>query len=360
MNDIHGNIIKISDQNVNLESLGVSLNEAFKQKLFPVPDDLKGQIEELMDKVAKSVGIISSIRIDVTTDETGEPHAEGLYQDGELALTLYNIKGDKGDTGASAYKEYVDSVPEGEPVMTPEEWLASLRGETGKSAYDIAVENGFVGTVDEWLQSLKMTYEQLTPEQKAEIKGDKGDPLRFEDLTPEQKAELQGEPGKPGKDGTITNLEQTLNPSTTSNAPSSKAVADYVSTHGGTNIKAGSNITLEPQADGSIKINAQLSGGTAQAASQVSYDNADGSQTNVQAKLDELERETKGDGFEDNIAEEMSAKACRMQKMSVGTISLHLSLLAIALMQRLILILTIVSSASQLDLNCSTTHKINR
>lgn len=32
-------------------------------------------------------------------------------------------------------------------------------------------------------------------------RGPKGDPLRFEDLTPEQKAELKGEKGDPGQDG---------------------------------------------------------------------------------------------------------------------------------------------------------------
>ena len=38
---------------------------------------------------------------------------------------------------------------------TIEEWLASLEGPSGLSAYQIAVNNGFVGTEAEWLQSLK-------------------------------------------------------------------------------------------------------------------------------------------------------------------------------------------------------------
>ena len=50
-------------------------------------------------------------------------------------------------------------------------------GEPGKSAYEIAVENGFEGDVEAWLQSLKGE------------KGDKGD------------AGLQGPPGVDGKDG---------------------------------------------------------------------------------------------------------------------------------------------------------------
>lgn len=38
---------------------------------------------------------------------------------------------------------------------TREEWLESIRGERGYSAYEIAVHNGFKGTEEEWLESLK-------------------------------------------------------------------------------------------------------------------------------------------------------------------------------------------------------------
>ena len=46
--------------------------------------------------------------------------------------------------------------------------------DTGLSAYEIAVKNGYVGTEDEWLSSLK------------------GEPLTWEDLTPQQREELSG------------------------------------------------------------------------------------------------------------------------------------------------------------------------
>lgn len=49
-----------------------------------------------------------------------------------------------------------------------------IRFDTGLSAYEIAVKNGFSGTEDEWLASLKgepMTWEDLTPEQREELSG---------------------------------------------------------------------------------------------------------------------------------------------------------------------------------------------
>ncbi|MFG6316243.1 hypothetical protein [Bacillus velezensis] len=71
-------------------------------------------------------------------------------------------------TGKSAYDIAVDNGFSG----TVEEWLASLKGEKGntgakgatgatgkdgKSAYELAVQQGFTGTLDEWLASLKAT-----------------------------------------------------------------------------------------------------------------------------------------------------------------------------------------------------------
>lgn len=39
--------------------------------------------------------------------------------------------------------------------------LKGERGETGDSAYEIAKKNGFVGTEEEWLESLKMDVDEL-------------------------------------------------------------------------------------------------------------------------------------------------------------------------------------------------------
>lgn len=64
----------------------------------------------------------------------------------EWLTSLTGATGPKGDTGATG--------PKGE---TGDKGAKGDTGETGKSAYAIAVENGFEGTVTEWLESLKST-----------------------------------------------------------------------------------------------------------------------------------------------------------------------------------------------------------
>lgn len=74
-------------------------------------------------------------------------------------IDLGHVKGEAGGpgkTGKSAYEIAVDNGFDGTEV----EWLESLRGATGapgigKSAYEIAKDNGFPGTETEWLESLK-------------------------------------------------------------------------------------------------------------------------------------------------------------------------------------------------------------
>ena len=88
----------------------------------------------------------------------------------------------------------------------------------GKSAYEIAVENGFVGTEIEWLVSLKGTdgsdgkdgtngqngndfkFSDFTPSQLNDLKV-KGDPFTFQDLTPAQVILMKGNDGVNGANG---------------------------------------------------------------------------------------------------------------------------------------------------------------
>lgn len=65
-------------------------------------------------------------------------------------------------------------------------FVAGGAGTAGKSAYEIAVEHGFEGTEEEWLESLKG---EPGPQGPQGPKGDKGDPGE------------QGPPGENGADG---------------------------------------------------------------------------------------------------------------------------------------------------------------
>src|SRR5690554_4564998 len=71
-------------------------------------------------------------------------------------------------------------------------------GEPGKSAYEIAVDNGFEGDEQAWLESLKGEKGDTGPQGP---KGDKGDPGA------DGKDGEQGPPGTDGQDGRgITNI----------------------------------------------------------------------------------------------------------------------------------------------------------
>src|SRR5699024_7772870 len=79
-------------------------------------------------------------------------------------------------------------------------------GKDGKSSYVLAVEEGFQGELDEYLDSLHgekgepLKFSDLTEEQIQSLKGQDGT-MTFEDLTEEQKASLKGDKGEPGIDG---------------------------------------------------------------------------------------------------------------------------------------------------------------
>lgn len=105
----------------------------------------------------------------------------------------------KGDPGKSAYEVAVDNGFEGTEV----EWLASLTGSAGDSAYAIAVQQGFVGTKDQWLASL------VGPRGKSayQVAVDNG----FEGTISEWLLSLRGGQGDPGRG--ITSVVQTTSSS---------------------------------------------------------------------------------------------------------------------------------------------------
>ena len=92
-----------------------------------------------------------------------------------------------------------------------------VAGEDGKSAYEIAVEHGFEGTEEEWLESLKGPQGEQGPEGPQGIQGEPGEDGKsayeiavdqgFEGTEAEWLESLKGEQGpqgpqgEPGKDG---------------------------------------------------------------------------------------------------------------------------------------------------------------
>ena len=86
-------------------------------------------------------------------------------------------------------REMINSIADGN----------GLRGEDGKSAYEIAKEHGFEGSEEEWLESLKGEQGpagEMGPQGlQGEVgpmgpQGEKGEPFRYEDFTPEQLEDL--------------------------------------------------------------------------------------------------------------------------------------------------------------------------
>lgn len=84
-------------------------------------------------------------------------------EQGEQGKSAYEIAVENGFSGTqsewlealkgdSAYEIYKNNVEAEETILNKEEWLNSLYG---KSAYEIAVNHGFEGTEEEWLESLK-------------------------------------------------------------------------------------------------------------------------------------------------------------------------------------------------------------
>ena len=130
--------------------------------------------------------------------------------DGETSATLHNgANGEKGTDGKSAYQIAIEQGYQG----SESDWLSSLKGDKGekgntgakgnpgqdgaegKSAYAIAVEHGYEDSEDEWLLSLK--GEKGDTGERGE-KGDTGD--RGLQGVPGEKGE-KGDTGVAGKDG---------------------------------------------------------------------------------------------------------------------------------------------------------------
>ncbi len=156
---------------------------------------------------------------------------EGAYYwtltTGDKTTWLTDDSGNKlkvtGQDGKSAYELAVEKGYEG----SLEEWFESLKGSNGKSAYELAVEGGYSGSEDEWLVSLNghngnngksayelavgQGYEGTEAEWIASLKGSNGNNGKsayelavekgYEGTIDEWLTSLNGTNGEAGKDG---------------------------------------------------------------------------------------------------------------------------------------------------------------
>lgn len=202
-----------------------------------VKEGFEGTIEEWLESLHGEVTFADltetqkeSLRGPAGKD--GEPGRDG--KDGADAVAAINPRGDwdaeveytKGDyitfaDNGNAYVCQSDSSTNQSPIDNPTVWqLLALKGADGApgkdgqngrdgndglpganglSNYQIAKNNGFEGTEEEWLATLVSTVPG--PEGKQGEKGEKGDPFLYSDFTPEQLAALVGPEGKQGPAG---------------------------------------------------------------------------------------------------------------------------------------------------------------
>ena len=60
----------------------------------------------------------------------------------------------RGDTGKSAYENYKETIPEGEEILTQEEWIESLKGESAFELYKRVYPEKEVKTEDDFFKQL--------------------------------------------------------------------------------------------------------------------------------------------------------------------------------------------------------------
>ena len=97
---------------------------------------------------------------------------DGLWLTDKQTGDKIKTQGTNGSNGQSAYELAVEKGYTG----TLDEWLEALKGSNGLSAYELAVEKGYQGTQEEWLESLQGTPGQdgkpgadgITPKLKIE------------------------------------------------------------------------------------------------------------------------------------------------------------------------------------------------
>lgn len=151
----------------------------------------RAAVDELVKKAETAAGnaeaaknAIAALEVAANTLETGEPATANVELTEDKFLITFGLpKGDNGSPGVSI--QSIERTEGNGASGTADTYTITL---TDGSKTTFQVYNGKDGVV---------TFDSLTDEQKASLKGDKGDPFTYDDFTAEQLAALQGEDGKP-------------------------------------------------------------------------------------------------------------------------------------------------------------------
>ena len=173
--ELWGNVNDLKDRIAKLEKTVQTMNSeigSIQSIVDAINDrDYIVKIEELTDKSGYSITFAKGNTIAIKHGKDGNDGKnapiigidlyEGIYYwtitTDDKKTWLLDHDGNKlkvsGVDGKTAYDLAIEKGYEG----TLEEWLESLKGSNGKSAYELAVENGYSGTIEEWLESLNGT-----------------------------------------------------------------------------------------------------------------------------------------------------------------------------------------------------------
>lgn len=140
--------------NLILTTVNKAVDAAVEAKVDVLKNDILNAItggQSVSDFVASLKGEQGQQGIPGTPGENFEDWVVNRYGSEENFIQYIVSRVSTGvNDGKSAYDLALDSGY----VGTLSEWLESLKGKDGKSAYQIAVDLGFVGTEQEWLETL--------------------------------------------------------------------------------------------------------------------------------------------------------------------------------------------------------------
>jgi hypothetical protein len=179
-----GESIKLNDRSQSSISSAIkAIQQTLKNKADKLDTYTQEEIEALLEDLKalsqtedqKILDLLNSLQESKLDKESGKGLSTNDFTN-ELKLKLENLKqgldgekGDTGDNGLSAYElakqegfngsltDWIKSLKgeKGEKGQSGSDGLDGKQGERGLSAYEIAVRNGFRGTENQWLQSLK-------------------------------------------------------------------------------------------------------------------------------------------------------------------------------------------------------------